>query len=232
VAPGVTVLALSGVDVRRDDRTLVAELSFSLSRGERAALMGASGTGKTTVLRTIAGLEAFPRGSIVVDGVRLDGRSRRAAADLQRRVGMVFQFHHLFAHLSALENVWLAPVHVLRQSRGEAENHARALLEKLGVAHRAGAMPHELSGGEAQRVAIARALAVNPRVLLMDEPTASLDPGRRGELAATVRRLSDDGTTLLIATHDAEFARACVQRVLVLESGRLARDGSPTDVLE
>ena len=232
MAEGVTVLALSDVELRRDDRTLVEELSFSLSRGERAALMGASGTGKSTVLRTIAGLEPFPRGSIVVDGFRLDGRARRTPADLQRRVGMVFQFHHLFAHLSALANVSLAPVHVLRQSRGEAENHARALLEKLGVAHRAAAMPHELSGGEAQRVAIARALAVNPRVLLMDEPTASLDPGRRGELAATVRRLSEDGTTLLIATHDAEFARACVQRVLVLESGRLARDGSPTDVLE
>ena len=227
----MTVLALSGIDLRREDRLLVQDLSFSLTRGERAVLMGASGTGKTTVLRAIAGLETFSKGSIVVDGVRLDGHSRRTMAEMQRHVGMVFQFHHLFAHVTALENVWLAPVHVLRQSRRDAEARARALLEKLGVAHRAGAMPHELSGGEAQRVAIARALAVNPRVLLMDEPTASLDPGRRGELAATVRGLSEDGTTLLIATHDAEFARSCAQRVLVLENGRLATDGSPDGVL-
>ncbi len=227
----MTVLALSGIDLRRDDRMLVEDLSFSLAQGERAVLMGASGTGKTTVLRAIAGLDALASGSIVVDGVRLDRHSRRTMAELQRHVGMVFQFHHLFAHVTALENVWLAPVHVLRQSPREAETHARGLLEKLGVAHRADAMPHELSGGEAQRVAIARALAVKPRVLLMDEPTASLDPGRRGELAATVRSLSEDGTTLLIATHDAEFARSCAQRVLVLENGRLARDGSADRVL-
>ncbi|MNC86214.1 Glutamine transport ATP-binding protein GlnQ [compost metagenome] len=145
---------------------------------------------------------------------------------------MVFQFHHLFAHLTALENVWLAPVHVQRQPRHEAEAHARTLLEKLGVAHRAGALPHELSGGEAQRVAIARALAVNPGLLLMDEPTASLDPGRRGELAATLRSLSEDGTTLLIATHDADFARACAQRVLLLDDGRLTSDGPPAEILD
>jgi ABC-type polar amino acid transport system ATPase subunit len=144
---------------------------------------------------------------------------------------MVFQFHHLFENLTALENVWLAPVHVLRQPRSAAETHARALLDKLGVAHRAEAMPHELSGGEAQRVAIARALAVTPPLLLMDEPTASLDPVRRGELAASLRGLSEDGTTLLIATHDAEFARMCVQRVLLLDGGRLARDGPPAEVL-
>jgi ABC-type polar amino acid transport system ATPase subunit len=239
----VTVLTLAGVELRRDDRTLVEDLSFSLARGERVALMGASGTGKTTILRAVAGLETFSKGSIEIGvGGHLKRTVWRRVADSRlsskndlrphySSVGMVFQFHHLFAHISAIENVWLAPVHVLRQPRHEAEAHARHLLEKLGVAHRAAAMPHELSGGEAQRVAIARALAMKPRVLLMDEPTASLDPGRRGELAATVRGLSDDGTTLLIATHDAEFTRSCAQRVLVLENGRLARDGSPPDVL-
>jgi ABC-type polar amino acid transport system ATPase subunit len=226
----VTVLTLAGVELRRDDRTLVEDLSFSLARGERVALMGASGTGKTTILRAVAGLETFSKGSIEIG---VGGHLKRTVwRPHYSSVGMVFQFHHLFAHISAIENVWLAPVHVLRQPRHEAEAHARHLLEKLGVAHRAAAMPHELSGGEAQRVAIARALAMKPRVLLMDEPTASLDPGRRGELAATVRGLSEDGTTLLIATHDAEFTRSCAQRVLVLENGRLARDGSPPDVLD
>jgi ABC-type polar amino acid transport system ATPase subunit len=134
---------------------------------------------------------------------------------------MVFQFHHLFAHMSALQNVCLAPVHVLRRGRGDVEREARALLERLGVAHRADAMPDELSGGEAQRVAIARALAMQPPLLLMDEPTASLDPARRGELAETLCRLSADGTTLLVATHDEEFTRRFAQRVLLVEEGRL-----------
>jgi ABC-type polar amino acid transport system ATPase subunit len=214
MASPVTTLVVTGLCVRRDARGVVRDVSFSASAGERVALMGASGSGKTTVLRAIAGLERPSAGSVATEGV-----------------GMVFQFHYLFAHLTALENVWLAPVHVRRQSRRAAEDRARLLLEKLGIAHRADALPHELSGGEAQRVAIARALAVNPPVLLMDEPTASLDPGRREELAATLRDLSADGTTILIATHDAEFARRCAQRVLLIEEGALTRDGAPADVL-
>ena len=224
MAPGLTVLSVTSLEVRREDRTVVQDLSFTLSRGERVALMGPSGSGKTTILRAIAGLEPFSRGSITGVGGHLE-RARGVG------VGMVFQFHHLFANLTALENVWMAPVHVLGHARDAAEREARAWLEKLGVGHRGDAMPHELSGGEAQRVAIARALAVDPPVLLMDEPTASLDPARRDELAATVRRLSDDGTTLLMATHDTEFARRCAQRILLLGDGRLRREGTPNDVL-
>jgi len=233
MAPGMTLLAVEGLELRRDARTIVSDLSFSVSRGDRVALMGASGTGKTTVLRAIAGLEPLSAGSISVDSARLAASSPTdaQARELQQRVGMVFQFHHLFAHMTAIHNVWLAPVHVLRQPRAEAERRARLLLERLGVAHRADALPHELSGGEAQRVAIARALAVNPALLLMDEPTASLDPARRGELAATLCELSADGTALLVATHDAEFARACAQRILLLDGGRISRDGPAAEVL-
>ena len=210
----MTILEVVDLAVRRETRDVVRGVSFTANRGDRIALMGASGSGKTTVLRAIAGLERPSAGSIRVDGV-----------------GMVFQFHHLFAHMTALHNVWLAPVHVMKRPRPEAERQARELLEKLGVAHRADAMPHELSGGEAQRVAIARALAVRPPVLLMDEPTASLDPARRGELAVTLRQLSADGTTLIVATHDAEFARSCAQRVLLMEDGRVGRDGAAADLL-
>jgi ABC-type polar amino acid transport system ATPase subunit len=242
VAAGVTILEVAALQLRRDARAhkegrqgvavdLLRDVSFRMARGECAALMGASGTGKTTVLRAIAGLEPFSGGAIVVDGLHLVPFGHVHVRELQRRVGMVFQFHHLFAHMTALENVWLAPVHVMRLPRDAAEARARALLERLGVAHRADAMPHELSGGEAQRVAIARALAVNPPLLLMDEPTASLDPARRGELAATLRDLSADGTTLLIATHDADFARSCARRVLLLEGGRVTRDGTTAEVL-
>jgi ABC-type polar amino acid transport system ATPase subunit len=142
---------------------------------------------------------------------------------LHQRVGMVFQFHHLFEHLTALHNVCLALVHVQRQPQAEAERTARELLEHLGVGARADAVPRELSGGEAQRVAIARALAVGPPLLLMDEPTASLDPARRGELAATLRQLAAEGRTLVVATHDEEFARACAHRMLIMEEGQVAR---------
>ena len=123
--------------------------------------------------------------------------------------------------MTALHNVWLAPVHVMHHGRAAAEARAQELLVSLGVGDRSAAMPHELSGGEAQRVAIARALAVEPPVLLMDEPTASLDPARRGELASTLRQLATQGRTIVIATHDAEFARACAHRVLTIEDGRI-----------
>jgi ABC-type polar amino acid transport system ATPase subunit len=147
------------------------------------------------------------------------------------RVGLVFQFHHLFEHLSAIHNVWLAPVHVLKQPRLDAERRARDLLELLGVGERASALPYQLSGGEAQRVAIARALAMDPPVLLMDEPTASLDPARRGELAVTLRQLASQGRTIVISTHDSDFVRSCADRVVVLETGRVVRAGTTRDVL-
>ena len=209
------VLGVSGLEVRRDGRAVVTGVTFTAERGERVALMGPSGSGKTTVLRAIAGLEPQVLGGL----------------SISRPAGMVFQFHHLFEHLTAFENVLLAPVHVAGVPRPEAERHARVLLDQLGVAHRMNARPGELSGGEAQRVAIARALAMRPMLLLMDEPTASLDPSRRDELAATVRTLSADGTTILISTHDEVFARACVDRILLLHDGRIVRDGRPDDVL-
>jgi polar amino acid transport system ATP-binding protein len=226
VAPRVSVLEVRDLDIRRGARAIVRGVSFDVARGEILAVMGASGAGKSTVLRAIAGLDPFAAGSIVIDGLRLEaGRLPRSETrrEVHRRVGMIFQFHHLFEHLTALHNVWLAPVHVQHQPRAEAESRARELLEQLGVGDRADALPRELSGGEAQRVAIARALAVGPPVLLMDEPTASLDPARRGELASTLRQLAAEGRTLVVATHDAEFAGACAQRVLIMEEGRVVR---------
>jgi ABC-type polar amino acid transport system ATPase subunit len=221
----MAVLEVSGVAVLRGSRTLAEGISFAVDRGESVTVMGASGSGKTSILRAIAGLDPIVAGRIVVDGVSIGpgsipgGRLRR---ELYRRVGMVFQFHHLFEHLTALHNVWLAPVHVLHQSRKTAERRALELLDQMGVAARASALPRELSGGEAQRVAIARALAMEPRVLLMDEPTASLDPARRGDLAAILRRLAaDNGCALLIASHDAEFVRGCAHRVLAMADGRI-----------
>ena len=229
----MSLLEVGQLTIERGERRVVEDVSFSVRRGEIAALMGPSGAGKSTVLRAVAGLDPIARGTVQIDGVTLrSGAVPRGQAlrDLHRRVGIVFQFHHLFAHRSALENVWLAPVHARGSSRVDAEQRARALLAHLGVEHRADAYPHELSGGEAQRVAIARALAMDPPLLLMDEPTASLDPERRGELAQTLGRLAAQGRTLVVATHDAAFVGALTTRVIVLEAGRLVRDTHAPEV--
>jgi ABC-type polar amino acid transport system ATPase subunit len=215
----MTGLTVTDLAIVRGQRPVVQGLSFDAAPCDIVALMGPSGSGKTTVLRAIAGLDPIAAGAVDVDGCRLEpgpipsGRRLRA---LHQRVGIVFQFHHLFAHLTALHNVWLAPVHVLGALRADAERHALGLLERFGVRHRASALPHELSGGEAQRVAIARALAMEPPVLLMDEPTAALDAERREELAAMLRALAAEGRTVVMSTHDADFAAACASRIVRL----------------
>ena len=217
------IVTISDVHLQRGARPILTGATLSVERGEIVALMGASGSGKTTLLRAIAGLETFDRGAIAVDGVKREGGPSAATSirDLRRKVGMVFQFHCLFEHMSAIQNVWLALVHVHRVPQSEAERRALELMTSLGVEHRARALPRELSGGEAQRVAIARALATDPPVLLMDEPTASLDPARRQELGALLKTLVSRRRTLLIATHDEEFAETAATRVVHVAEGRV-----------
>jgi ABC-type polar amino acid transport system ATPase subunit len=200
------VLELANVTLKRGARQILQGVSLSANRGDIVVLMGASGSGKTTILRCIAGLET-PDAGIVKAGL----------------CGMVFQFHCLFEHLSALDNVTLAPIHVAKRPRADAERRGVALLDELGVGHRRSALPRELSGGEAQRVAIARALAMDPPLLLMDEPTASLDPERRAELAATLMTLAAEGRALILTSHDDDFvSRLGGARVLRILGGRVA----------
>ena len=213
------LLVIDRLRVRYDTRDVLRALSLEVARGELVALMGPSGVGKTTALRAVAALQPFDEGQIVVDGFALapgpvPPESRLVA--LRRRVGLVFQAHALFEHLTALDNVTLALRYVLGKRRPEAETLATKLLSELDVGMRAGAWPRQLSGGEAQRVSIARALAPDPALLLMDEPTAALDPARRTALGATLRRLCEQGRGLLVSTHDAEFARAHADRVVSL----------------
>lgn len=220
------ILDVRDLHLRRGDRRILAGATFSVSRGGVVALMGPSGSGKTTILRAIAGLEPFERGTIAMEGVTLSGGTRPQAAtlrQLRRRVGLVFQFHHLFEHLPAIRNVTLAPVHVLGVTSADADARGLELLRTLGVEHRATALPRELSGGEAQRVAIARALAVDPPLLMMDEPTASLDPSRRNELGELLARLSAQGRTILLSTHDDDFARRWATVILRVENGAIAQ---------
>ncbi|HEX6533867.1 MAG TPA: ATP-binding cassette domain-containing protein [Gemmatimonadaceae bacterium] len=227
-------LAVRGLCVSRGARAVLRGVDLEVAPGELCALMGVSGAGKSTVLRAIAALQPFGEGSITVGGFALrpgplppESRLR----ELRSKVGMVFQAHSLFEHLTVLENVTLAPVHSLRWTRERAEEAALALLTALGVAARASARPRELSGGEAQRVAIARALALDPLVLLMDEPTSALDPARRRALGETLRALAKQGRGLLVATHDADFARAHADRVVVLADGVLVEQGEAREVL-
>ncbi|MBI4503584.1 MAG: amino acid ABC transporter ATP-binding protein [Gemmatimonadetes bacterium] len=215
-------------------REILRGVDLEVSAGEVCALMGISGAGKTSVLRSIAALQRFESGSIAVNGFRLaPGPLPRESRlrPLRRSVGMVFQAHSLFEHLTVIENVGLAPVHALGWAPERAGDLAHKLLASLGVAARADAFPRQLSGGEAQRVAIARVLALDPVVVLMDEPTSALDPARRAALGSTLRALAREGRGLLIATHDVEFAGAHADRVAILASGVVVEQGRPDEVL-
>jgi len=229
------LLSVDGVRLRYDGHEVLRGVSLDVRRGEVVALMGLSGAGKTSALRAVAALQAFEAGTITVDGIaltpgRLPPQSR--LQPLRSRVGLVFQSHALFEHLSVVENVALALRHVFGRPQVDAARVALELLCALGVDARAGARPAQLSGGEAQRVAIARALAPNPPLLLMDEPTAALDPARRGSLGQTLRRLAGDGRGLLVATHDIGFARAHADRVAILAQGVVVEAGQAGEVLE
>jgi ABC-type polar amino acid transport system ATPase subunit len=223
--PVVTERLLSVRDVRlaRGERQILAGVSFDVPRSAFVAIMGASGSGKTTVLRAVAALESFNSGQIVVDGLVLEGGPPPAerVRELRRKVGLVFQFHHLFEHLTVMENVCLAPVHVQHVPMAAARERAHELLTALEVDHRATALPRELSGGEAQRVAIARALAVNPPLLMMDEPTASLDAARRDALGGLLQRLCGENRSILVSTHDEGFAQEWATSVLYLRAGKI-----------
>ena len=219
------VLSIRGLCLSRAGREILRGIDLDVRQGELCALMGPSGAGKTTILRAVAALQSFDGGEISVGEFilrpgHLPPQSRLGA--LRRSVGMVFQAHALFDHLTAIDNITLAPMHVLGWDRSRAEGTGRDLLDALGVAGRADAFPRQLSGGEAQRVAIARALAPDPAVLLMDEPTAALDPARRQSLGELLRRLAHQGRALLISTHDVDFARAYADRVVELVDGRIS----------
>jgi ABC-type polar amino acid transport system ATPase subunit len=217
------------------DLCVLKGVSLSVKRGEVAAVIGPSGGGKSTLLRCINGLETFQSGEVSVDSLRLiggDGHAALTLRQLRRRVGMVFQQFNLFPHMTVLENVLSGPRFVLGQGRAQAEPEARRLLERVGLADKLDARPEQLSGGQQQRVAIARALAVRPEVILFDEPTSALDPRMAAEVLSVITDLAKSGQTMMVVTHAMHFARQVAHTVHVMDEGRVAESGSPSQVFD
>lgn len=209
---------------------VIKGVSFDVNKGEVVCIIGPSGSGKSTILRCINGLETYQRGAILIEGAKVDPADR-SITSIRTQVSMVFQRFNLFPHRTALENVMEGPVFVKKVSRAEARDEAAELLDKVGLGDKLGAYPGKLSGGQQQRVAIARALAMNPKAILFDEPTSALDPELVGEVLAVMRDVASEGMTMVVVTHEMEFARAVADRVLFLEGGVIVEQGQPQEVL-
>lgn len=225
------IVDIKNVTCRFGEVTAVEDVSLSVERGDVVCIIGPSGSGKSTLLRCINALEEFQEGEINVDGIVIDRRHKKIH-EVRLEVGMVFQQFNLFPHLTALRNVNLAQMVVRKRSKAGATEISRGLLERVGLSDKIDAYPGQLSGGQKQRVAIARALAMNPKVMLFDEATSALDPEMIGEVLAVIRKLAEDGMTMLIVTHEIGFAREVADRVVFLDGGKIVEEGTPEEILD
>jgi polar amino acid transport system ATP-binding protein len=221
------IVKISGLRKRFGDNEVLKGIDLEVQPGEVIAIIGKSGSGKSTLLRCINGLEVFQEGALAVDGQALKHGDAKAMRALRQHVGMIFQNFNLFPHLSVGRNVMLAPTLVKKTTGPDVEARARKLLERVGLAEKFDAWPDQLSGGQQQRVAIARALAMEPSVMLCDEITSALDPELVGEVLRVVETLADEGMTLLMVTHEMNFARKVSDRVVFMHAGRIHEMGPP-----
>jgi polar amino acid transport system ATP-binding protein len=231
------VISVRTLSKRHGTREVLKGVSAEVTKGETIAIVGPSGGGKSTLLRCLNYLETFDDGSVEICGCTLTphmigAESRAKLRSLRTRVGMVFQQFNLFPHLTALENITLAPRVVKQTAPTAAAERARELLTMVGLGDRGSSFPHELSGGQQQRVAIARALAQDPEVMLFDEPTSALDPEMRDEVMRVIRDLAAKGMTMLVVTHEMQFAHDIATRVWVIDKGTIAEDGPPSQVVD
>jgi ABC-type polar amino acid transport system ATPase subunit len=229
-APSDPILRVEGVVKRFGEKTIIDRISFDVQAGQVVVIVGPSGTGKSTFLRCVNGLEDIQGGRIIFEGETVEAHSKGIIA-LRRRIGMIFQNFNLYPHLTALENVTLAPVKVLHEPQGTAKERAMEMFRKVRLEHRADAYPSQLSGGEQQRVAIARALAMNPSLMMFDEPTSALDPETVGDVLLVMEELAKDGRTMLVVTHEMAFADHVGDRMLFMDGGAIVEDGPPSELL-
>ena len=221
-----SLLEIKNLTKRYGENTVLQDLSFTVRRGEVIVVLGPSGCGKSTLLRCINALEPIQGGEILLGGEVIDRSPARLPA-LRRRIGMVFQSYELFPHMPVMENILLAPCKALGTKKEDAKAEAEILLRRVGLWEKRESYPRELSGGQKQRVAIVRALCMHPEVLLFDEVTAALDPEMVREVLDVVLDLAREGKTMIIVTHEMQFARAIADRVLFLEDGKIAEEGTP-----
>lgn len=206
---------------------VLKEIDLSVKRAEVVVICGPSGSGKSTLIRCVNALEAFNDGELTVLDIELH-RKRADLRKLRTEVGMVFQQFNLYPHLSALQNITLAPIKVRNMPRAKAEDLAKQLLERVGLGNKVDAKPGQLSGGQRQRLAIARSLAMSPQIILFDEPTSALDPEMIHEVLAVMTELAKGGMTMMVVTHEMGFARKVADRVIFMDGGRIVEQGDPT----
>jgi ABC-type polar amino acid transport system ATPase subunit len=222
------LIVAQNIDKHFGNFHVIKNVSTEFYQGEVTVIIGASGSGKSTFLRMLNRLETHDSGKIVIDGIELNADLKHIDA-VRREVGMVFQSFNLFPHLTVLDNVTLAPRRLRNVTRAQAEDAARILLAKVGLAEHAHKYPHQISGGQAQRVAIARALAMQPKVMLFDEPTSALDPEMIKEVLDVMKDLARSGMTMIVVTHEMGFAREVADRVIFFEKGHILEEAPPTE---
>ena len=226
-----TMLTVRGLHKRFDQHEVVKGVDLDVREGEVVVIIGPSGSGKSTFIRCLNSLEEPSAGSVVIGGGEsIKAGDRKALARLREEVGMVFQDYTLFPHMTVMANMTLAPVKLKRSSKDEAQRTALALLDRVGLRHKAEGYPSELSGGQQQRVAIVRALAMKPKLLLFDEPTSALDPETVGDVLNVMKGLAAEGMTMIIVTHEMGFAREVADRVMFFDGGRIVEMGPPAQI--
>lgn len=214
-----------------DGQTILKDVSVEVKKGEVIVIVGPSGCGKSTFLRCINGLEPIQGGTISLDGEAID-RNSKSITKIRQKVGMVFQSYDLFPHMTVLDNIVIAPVKVQKRKREEVVEEARKLLERVGLADKADSYPRQLSGGQKQRVAIIRALCMHPEIMLFDEVTAALDPEMVREVLDVMLDLAKQGSTMIIVTHEMQFAKAVSNRVIFMDNGEIVEEGAPKEFFE
>jgi general L-amino acid transport system ATP-binding protein len=222
------IVSIIGLNKWYGDFHVLRDINLEVAKGERIVICGPSGSGKSTLIRCINALEEFQEGRIVVDGIEL-GPNLRRVDDVRREVGMVFQSFNLFPHLTVLENCTLAPIWVRNIPKKDAEATAMKYLERVKIPQQANKYPGQMSGGQQQRVAIARALTMNPKVMLFDEPTSSLDPEMVKEVLDTMVDLADEGMTMVVVTHEMGFAREVADRIVFMDAGQIIEANTPAN---